>query len=192
MTRLHVPVYLLLVPLCACAASAEDAAPVGQPDTMVTDGGGDLGMDTSTSDAPDATPVDSTDATADEGVAETSCEGAIKTGAGETCVGYGTSPESCPASCGQPYGYVCFGGPPPGFTGCRETRTSSVVGNNYCCPTNDCVAQPDRGADCSGVAGKPNRYQCPPTGAGAWATPPAGCIEKGSGASAVEKFYCCP
>ncbi|MBI2393302.1 MAG: hypothetical protein HYV09_27205 [Deltaproteobacteria bacterium] len=180
----------LAVSLSVACAASEDTTPSGSADAAppgAKDGGHDVGAD-----APDTTaPVDAAPDTSTTGDAVT-CEGSIETGAGETCVGYGASPESCPESCGQPYGYVCFGGPPPGFTGCRETRVSTVLGNNYCCPTNDCVAQPDRSADCTGVAGKPKRYQCPQAGAGAWATPPTGCVEHGSGASAVEKFYCCP
>jgi hypothetical protein len=67
-----------------------------------------------------------------------------------------------------------------------------VAGQTYCCSKNDCVAQPDQDSMCSGSAGKPHRFQCPPDGKGGNVAPPAGCKESGSGATAVEKFYCCP
>jgi hypothetical protein len=147
-------------------------------------------------DASRAESGSSTDAAAeaptDAGGAEGgTCEGPIKTGNGETCAGYGTG-ESCDVACGQPYGYVCFDGPPPGLTGCRETRVHALFGNNYCCPNNACVAQPDRNAMCDGVTGKPNRFQCPPAPGGGNVAPAQGCVEHGSGATNVEKYYCCP
>ena len=116
------------------------------------------------------------------------CPGEIKTGNGETCIGYGTG-STCEPSCGQPYGYVCFNGPPPSFTGCREVSKSALVGNSYCCPKNDCVAQPDQNAACGDAgAGKTKRFQCPPGSS----APPAGCVEHNSGGTNLEKFYCCP
>ena len=133
-----------------------------------------------TASSPDAAPADAG-----------ACEGSVATGAGETCIGYGPG-DTCPASCGQPFGYVCFGGPPPGFEGCRETRTSDALGNSYCCPKNDCVAQPDQDESCASKAGTPHRYQCPPDESGGNVAPPSGCVESGSGGSNVEKFYCCP
>jgi hypothetical protein len=109
---------------------------------------------------------------------------------GETCIGYGAG-ETCENEATNKYGYVCFGGPPPGVQGCKLTRESSTVGNNYCCTENVCVEQIDQSAQCNAVSGKPHRVQCPPTDAGN-ATPPAGCVEHNSGSSELEKYYCCP
>lgn len=118
--------------------------------------------------------------------------GPIVTTPGETCVGFGAKAETCDPSCEQPYGYICFDGAPPGFEGCRKV-TDSAFGQTYCCPKNDCVAQPDQEAACSDVAGKPHRFQCPPDGSGGHVAPAAGCEETGpGGGSDVEKFYCCP
>lgn len=119
------------------------------------------------------------------------CVGPIVSGEGEgeTCIGFGAAPETCDPSCGQAFGYVCYGGAPPGFTGCREQGVSAF-GSTYCCPTNACVAQPDRDVDCPD-ASRPRRFQCPPEGDGHVAAP-SGCVETGSGASELEKFYCCP
>jgi len=111
-------------------------------------------------------------------------------GIGETCIGYGAG-ETCATEQGKPYGYVCFDGAPPGIAGCKLTRASGTLGNNYCCEENACVEQIDQGAQCNGVSGKPHRFQCPPTDTGN-ATPPAGCVEHGSGSTEVEKYYCCP
>lgn len=111
-------------------------------------------------------------------------------GVGQTCVGYGAG-ETCATEQGKPYGYVCFDGPPPGIAGCTLTRESGSLGNNYCCEESACVEQIDQSAACSGVSGKPRRVQCPPTETGN-AAPPDGCVEHQSGASDVEKFYCCP
>ncbi|MBX3203666.1 MAG: hypothetical protein KF764_01295 [Labilithrix sp.] len=119
------------------------------------------------------------------------CTGPIVTTPGETCVGFGAKAQTCDPACGQPYGYVCFDGAPPGFAGCRKA-SDSVLGQTYCCPTNACVAQPDQDAMCNGTAGKPRRFQCPPNGTGGNVAPPANCTEVGSGGSEVEKFYCCP
>jgi hypothetical protein len=115
--------------------------------------------------------------------------------AGETCVGFGKHPDPCDTACGIPaYGYACFEGSPPGFTGCVQARDNGILGETYCCPDNACVAQPDQDGMCAGVegGGKPKRYQCPPNDSGGNVAPPAGCVEHNSGGSPVEKFYCCP
>lgn len=110
---------------------------------------------------------------------------------GETCVGFGVSSECEQAGCGR-FGYVCVGGGPPGFTGCSE-KSTSALGNSYCCPTNDCVAQPDQNGACSDApGGLRKRYQCPPNGSSGHVAPPAGCVEHRSGTTALEKMYCCP
>lgn len=117
------------------------------------------------------------------------CVGPIATTPGETCIGFGAAPETCDPACGQPFGYVCFDGGPPGMEGCREQSVSGF-GNTYCCPKNECVAQPDQDTECPD-ASKPRRFQCPPEGGG-HVEPPPGCVETGSGETALEKFYCCP
>ena len=179
---------LLLGAAFACSSSD---APEAQPPADAGGGAVDPLPEASRTEAAASADASTAAATDSGGFDAAACEGPIKTGNGETCVGYGTS-ESCPEGCGQPYGYVCFDGPPPGFTGCRETRVHALLGNNYCCPDNDCVAQPDQNAMCSGVAGKPKRYQCPPASGGGNVAPPSGCEEHGSGATNVEKYYCCP
>ena len=108
--------------------------------------------------------------------------------AGETCVGFGQA-DPCTAACGL-YGYRCFGGHPPGFASCLQLNASAILGETYCCPKNDCVAEPDQDKQCNGFAGKPHRFQCPPTDAG-WATPAAGCVDAGA-AGPLEHFFCCP
>lgn len=107
---------------------------------------------------------------------------------GETCVGYGTTGDSCTSEQGRPYGYVCFGGPPPAIAGCTLTRESSSLGNNYCCAANECVEQIDQSAQCGAVSGKPHRFQCPPGSS----APASECAEHGSGSTELEKYYCCP
>lgn len=114
--------------------------------------------------------------------------GPVVTTPGETCVGFGAG-EPCAEACGL-YGYVCFDGAPPGFDGCHQVR-DTAAGQTYCCPKNDCVAQPDQDSTCT-VSARSHRYQCPPNGEGGNVTPPSGCKETGAGATAVEKFYCCP
>lgn len=110
---------------------------------------------------------------------------------GETCVGFGAG-TGCDTTCGLPaYGYVCFNGGPPGFAGCVQASSTGSFGDTYCCPENKCVPQPDQDKQCS-TAGKPHRYQCPPDGAGGNVAPPSGCADGGSGATALERFYCCP
>lgn len=150
-----------------------------------------IGCSSEASPAADAA-VDAATTTDADALDAPACDGSAASGAGETCIGYGPSPESCPAGCGQPYGYVCFGGPPPGFSGCRETRVSAVLGNSYCCANNACVAEPDRDGDCTSVSGKPHRFQCPPDGTGGHVAAPAGCVEHGSGSTDLERFFCCP
>ncbi len=119
------------------------------------------------------------------------CGRPVVTTPGETCIGFGPKDDPCDPACGQPYGYVCFEGAPPGFASCSLARETSL-GQTYCCTKNDCVAQPDLDSMCNGVSGKPHRYQCPPDGDGGHATAPAGCVEKGSGSTPIERFYCCP
>lgn len=148
----------------------------------------------STSDAGDAgttTPNDAaTEGDAGDAGTDTGATGDPDAGVGQTCIGYGAG-DTCATEPGKPYGYVCFDGAPPGIAGCKLTRSSGTLGNNYCCSENACVEQIDQGAQCNGVAGKPRRLQCPPTESGN-ATPPAGCQEHNSGSTEVEKFYCCP
>jgi hypothetical protein len=110
---------------------------------------------------------------------------------GETCVGFGKG-TPCDPECGIPaYGYVCFNGGPPSFTGCLQ-MTKTSLGETYCCPELRCVAQPDQDTMCASAAGTPHRYQCPPDEDGGTTAPPPGCVETGSGGSAVEHFFCCP
>jgi hypothetical protein len=141
--------------------------------------------------APEAgtsTPADS-GTPVEEAGADTSTPIDPDAGPGETCIGYGAG-ESCENEATQKYGYVCFGGAPPGVQGCKLLQASGV-GNSYCCSENVCVEQIDQGAACNGVSGKPRRLQCPPTASGN-AAPPADCVEHNSGSSEVEKYYCCP
>lgn len=140
----------------------------------------------------DATPPQTKDGGAkDSGPYQKDCPGTTaQTRAGETCVGFGDDAK-CASACGRPYGFVCFDGGPPAFTDCARV-SSTFLGDTYCCTENKCVLQPDRGGDCAGVAGKPNRYQCPPGTDGGPVTASAGCVEKGSGGSKLERFYCCP
>jgi hypothetical protein len=106
-------------------------------------------------------------------------------------VGFGTG-TPCDTSCGLPkYGYVCFNGGPPGFTGCVQASSTGSFGDTYCCPDDKCVPQPDQDTQCT-TPGKTHRYQCPPDGAGGNVAPPSGCADGGVGGSAVEHFYCCP
>ncbi|MBS2014126.1 MAG: hypothetical protein JST00_14645 [Deltaproteobacteria bacterium] len=156
-----------------------DGATSGKDGATGTDAG-DAGVDA----AKDAAPVDGSS----EGGA---CpQGVTKPATGETCVGFGKK-SPCNAACGE-YGFVCFNGGPPAFTGCLQL-SATAFGETYCCTQNKCVAQPDQDAMCAGVAGKPHRYQCPPDDTGTTnVAPPAGCVENGSGGTNLEKFYCCP
>jgi hypothetical protein len=178
----------------ACATNDEDvvdATPTG------TDGGSaNAGKDAGDGevDAGDAGPVtrDAASPPKDAGPYAKDCPGTKpQTQGGETCVGFGSTGSTCAKACGRPYGFVCVDGGPPGFTDCVRVSTS-FLGDTYCCTENACVAMPDRNADCNGVAGKPKRYQCPVGDDGGAQAAPAGCTEKGSGASSAEKFYCCP
>lgn len=173
---------------CADGPATETPGDAGTSDGSRSkdSGGGATDDDPTETDA--STNADDSGSGNDSGT----CSGPIVTTPGETCVGFGAKAETCDPACGQSYGYVCFDGAPPGFTGCRKV-TDTSFGQTYCCPKNECVAQPDQDAMwCSGVAGKPHRFQCPPNGNGGHVAPPAGCEEKGSGGSNVEKFYCCP
>ncbi len=182
MSRLRFALALALATAFAC--SSEDAT----TSSAAADGG---------TDAVTPGPKDASGGEEEEDAATAPDAGDAGTGSdaskpGETCVGYGAG-DSCKTEQGKPYGYVCFGGPPPGIDGCKETRTSASLGNNYCCSENDCVEQIDQSAQCNAVSGKPRRLQCPPAGdGGSNVAPPAGCVEHGSGATALEKFYCCP
>ncbi len=111
---------------------------------------------------------------------------------GETCTGFGATSDPCDPACGLPaYGYVCFNGGPPGFTGCVQARASSL-GDTYCCPKNDCVAEPDQDSQCNGVTGKPHLFQCPPDGTDGGSVPiPSGCSAKAVGGSPYA-YACCP
>jgi|GEM_PF-1874605 len=160
----------------------------------------DAGTDGSSQPKPDSSVVPDDASTngdvvigPEAGGRDASCAtGVTKPATGETCIGFGKK-SPCDPACGLPeYGYVCFNGGPPGFAGCLQTQ-ASAFGETYCCPSNACVPQPDQDGMCAAVAGKPHRYQCPPKGPDAGnVDPPAGCVESGSGASEVEKFYCCP
>ncbi|MBX3188755.1 MAG: hypothetical protein KF819_17185 [Labilithrix sp.] len=111
---------------------------------------------------------------------------------GETCIGFGTGTPCGVPACGIPaYGYVCFNGGPPSFAGCLQL-TQSSLGETYCCPELRCVTQPDQDGMCSATPATPHRAQCPPDGDGGNVAPPLGCVESGSGGSALERFYCCP
>ena len=123
--------------------------------------------------------------------ASASCtDGKVIADAGETCIGFGSG-TPCNDACGL-YGYRCFGGHPPGLTGCLQVNASALLGETYCCATNACVAEPDQDAMCAGFPGKPHRFQCPPTADGGTVAAPLGCVAAGSGGTALEQFYCCP
>ncbi len=177
----------------ACSSDDSTPATAGGSDASTDNGSSTSRSDDSGRNNEETDSGSKTDAGKDAG-GDGACSGPIVTTPGETCIGFGPKAETCDPACGQSYGYLCFNGAPPGFTGCREQRTSTL-GNTYCCPKNDCVAQPDQDTMCNGTAGKPHRYQCPPltpNDDGGFATPPTGCVEKGSGSSELEKFYCCP
>jgi len=159
----------------ACSSN-ETTAPTSKPDA---------GAPVEESDSGNPTPKD---ASADT-VVDTGPTVDPDAGAGETCIGYGDG-DSGKNEQGKPYGYVCFGGAPPGVTGCKLLSSSSL-GNSYCCSENVCVEQIDQSAACNAVSGKPRRFQCPPTASGN-ATPPPNCVEHNSGSTEVEKYYCCP
>lgn len=166
-----------VVVLASASCSSEETTPAPAPAPATSDAG-DAGGSAPDSSSPIA------DAGADTGPSVQDA------GVGETCIGYGAG-ESCESEQGRPFGYVCFNGAPPGVSGCKLTRESSTLGNNYCCKDNVCVEQIDQSSACNGVSGKPRRLQCPPTDGGN-ATPPTGCEEHNSGSSEIEKYYCCP
>lgn len=170
----------MAVLVAGASCSSEETTPAPAP---ATSDAGDAG-----GSPPDASSSDSSSPGSDAGNDASSSTG--DAGVGETCAGYGAG-QTCESEQGKPFGYVCFGGPPPGVSGCKLTRESASLGNNYCCAENVCVEQIDQSAACNGVAGKPRRVQCPPTDTGN-ATPPAGCVEHASGSTEIEKYYCCP
>jgi hypothetical protein len=112
-------------------------------------------------------------------------------GKGETCIGFAKG-TPCGANGFGDYGYVCFGGSPPGIVGCKLASSTGSFGDTYCCTENKCVAQPDQDKECKAKAGTPHRFQCPPDGDAGPVAAPAGCVSAGGGGSAVENFYCCP
>lgn len=194
------PFRRLLLPLVLTSAIAASSACSDDPATTAGGGGPSDGGASSKEDGganrnegeDDAeTDNDSGRSDAEPGDQDAGACGPIVTTPGETCIGFGAKAETCDPACGQPYGYVCFDGAPPGFAGCRKA-SESPLGQTYCCPKNECVAQPDQDQMCNGVTGKPHRFQCPPDGNGGNVAPPAGCEEKDSGGSEVEKYYCCP
>ena len=173
-------------------AACSDDAPAESGGPPANDGGTSSTKDGASRSEDDAgTNSDDSGTNENDGGSEGGACGPIVTTPGETCVGFGADPETCDPACEAPYGYVCYEGAPPSFEGCRKA-SESALGQTYCCPKNDCVAQPDQDAMCNGTAGKPHRFQCPPNGSGGNVAPPAGCEEKGSGATEVEKYYCCP
>lgn len=180
MSRFRLATAIVLVTAFGC--SSEDAT-----SSASTDGG----TDAAPAAPKDASNGDDDAATDPDAGASDAGTGNDASKVGETCVGYGAG-DTCQTEQGKPFGYVCFGGPPPGIDGCKETRTSASLGNNYCCSENDCVEQIDQGAQCNGVSGKPRRVQCPPSGDAGNVTPPAGCVEHNSGSTVLEKLYCCP
>ena len=178
---------LPLLHVGACASDESDPPTSSTPDA-------DASVDRA---APDSGEQPIPDASAGQDAGADAADGScpptkVVPDAGETCIGFGKKADPCDPACGLPaYGYVCFGGQPPGFAGCVQARASSL-GETYCCPENKCVAQPDQDGMCAAVQGKPHRYQCPPLEGGGNAAPPAGCTESGSGGTELEKFYCCP
>ncbi len=177
-----VPVLVGLGWAVACSSTASDPLPGTTDASAASDAasgasdGGDAGV------ASDA----ATDAKV---VSDASCSGPAASNVGETCVGFGKG-TPCDAVCGE-YGYVCFNGGPPNIGGCREMRTSAIVGNTYCCPTLACVREPDQDAKCTNAA-RPKRYQCA-AGAdgGALIVPVTACEEDVASRSPGSNFYCC-
>lgn len=170
------------IALFADGCSSDSTSPSGTEDDAAASGDG-------TTKPKDGGVITDDDASTDSGGGTDSGTDTGTTGKGETCIGFGTG-TPCGANGNPDYGYVCFNGSPPGFTGCKQA-SSSAFGETYCCPDNKCVAQPDQDKECK-AAGTPHRYQCPPDGMGGSVAPPAGCADGGSGGSAVERFYCCP
>lgn len=171
----------LLVIAIACGSSSTEQLPG-------SDAGPDGAVLPDASGGPDSSPSDgaSSDSSGEGGACSA---GVAKPKTGETCIGFGKK-DPCNAACGE-YGYVCFGGGPPNIDGCLQV-TSSTLGETYCCAKNTCVAEPDQDSKCAGVSGKPHRFQCPPDGTGSNVAPPPSCVEKDSGGTELEKFFCCP
>ena len=165
---------------------SSDSAGTGTPGT----GDAAAGTGVETDGSADATSDSS--APVDGGTIDAACAATkVQPSTGETCVGFGAG-TGCDTACGLPkYGYVCFNGGPPGLTGCVQASSTGSFGDTYCCPDNECVAQPDQDKQCT-TGGKPHRYQCPPDGMGGNVAPPTGCADGGSGGTDLERFYCCP
>lgn len=185
--------HVLTLAFAACCASGfalvvdgcgSDAAdPVTTPTSDAA-----TGKDSSSTNEEDASEPEA-DAGKDSSTPKADAEaGASNTG--ETCVGFGKGTPCGAGAFPQEYGYVCFNGGPPGFTGCKQA-SKTAFGETWCCAENKCVAQPDQDAKECKTAGKPHRYQCPPNGSGGNVAPPAGCTG-GDAGTAVEVFYCCP
>lgn len=195
-SRVSRAVALLALTLTAGGAAlaidgcGSDAA-VGGGSTADASSGSETGTGEDGSVASDA-GTDATTTLPDSAAFDASCpKGKAVPSTGETCIGFGKG-SPCDTACGLPaYGFVCFNGGPPGFTGCIQASSTSSFGETYCCPDNKCVPQPDQDKECKS-AGTPHRYQCPPDGMGGSVAPPAGCADAGAGGSAVERFYCCP
>jgi hypothetical protein len=152
--------------------------------------------DSGSADDGASTNGDSGSGTEDAGADASTCPKTTDAvGAGETCTGFGRG-APCDTSCGlPPYGYACIDGGPPGLTGC-VLASSSPFGQTYCCPKNECVAEPDQDAKCAGVSGKPHLYECPPINDepgvdGGVAAAPPGCAPRAVPASPFH-YECCP
>lgn len=176
-----VPVLLGLGWAVACSSTTSDSLPgsdagAGSDAPVSTSDGGDAGI---VSDAASDAPV----------VSDASCSSPAASKVGETCVGFGKG-SPCDSVCGE-YGYVCFNGGPPNIAGCREMRTSAIVGNTYCCPTLACVREPDQDTKCTNAA-RPKRYQCAAAAdGGALIMPVTACEEDVASRSPGSNFYCC-
>ncbi len=181
--------------MAACASSDPPDAPAG----ATADGGTTVTPAPTPSEPGDET--DSGDGTRDDAGADGAppadgggdgASGDGGGGTGETCIGFGAK-SPCGAAGKPDYGYVCFGGSPPGVSGCA-LASKSIAGETYCCTQLACVAQPDRdAADCKS-AQRPHRYQCAvDEGNALLAQPPAGCSEDvGALIDKSSRFYCCP
>jgi hypothetical protein len=174
-----------------CGSDAATTSPTNDGSTSVDEGGGasEAGSDGGVRDGSlDAATSSDGGGGGDSGACPTPI---VKPSTGETCVGFGAG-DPCKTACGLPaFGYVCFNGGPPGFAGCVQASSTGAFGDTYCCPDDTCVAQPDQDGMCT-TAGKSHRFQCPPDGAGGNVAPASGCVDGGSGGSALEHFFCCP
>lgn len=162
-----------------CGSDATPQAPSGEagvaPDAPGSNGDGSTAADSARPDGGnDGAPA------VDSGPSST----------GETCIGFAKG-TPCGSGGLPDYGYVCFGGSPPGIAGCVLGSSTGSFGDTWCCTENKCVAQPDRDKECT-APGTPHRYQCPPQGDAGNTPPPLGCADGGTGASALERYYCCP